>query len=402
MRNLIIAVEGLRILFAQRMRAFFMMTGTVLGIAALIVIMAVGRGTERKVMQRVNNFGPRAMMLIAGGGRDLPPPDMTVATLKFEDARAVRENIEGLETVTPMAWRLRMNLKRQANQVRSVVWGVEPDWHQAYDWYVTEGRGIEARDVAALARVCLIGISVRKELFGDENPLGQRIYVNKVGLTVKGVLAERGISPGGRDFDNRIILPITTAMRRVMNVDYLGAIRIISADPALMPEQARAIRELISRSHHITPPEEDDFRIITPMIIAEIARGISRTLYILLITLAALSLLVGGVVMMNILLISVGARGKEIGLRRALGAKQRDIFLQFITESLCVTFLGMIGGGVLGWCGCLFLALTTMTPVLLSWPPYVVAVVFALLVGTFFGVQPARKAARLDPVEALR
>ncbi|HUU26260.1 MAG TPA: ABC transporter permease [archaeon] len=402
MRTLGIALEGARALSAYKLRTFFMMAGTVVGIAALIAIMAVGKGTEARVMKRVNNWGPQAIMLISGGGKDLPPPDITVTTLTLEDAEAVRNSIDNLELVSPMAWKFYLGLKREANQIRSVVWGVEPNWHQAYDWYVSEGEGISAEDVATLDRVCVIGKTVREELFGEEDPFGKRIYLNNVGLTVKGILEERGTSPGGGDFDNRIILPITTAMRRVLNVDYIGAVRIITKDPSLIPGQVRAIRELMHRRHHITPPEEDDFRIITPMIIADLARGISRTLWILLMVLAVLSLLVGGVVMMNILLMSVSARREEIGLKRALGAKRKDIFIQFLTESLAVTLLGMVLGSFLGWGVSAIIATTTKMPVILSWQPFTIAVIFALLIGTFFGVQPARRAARLHPVEALR
>jgi len=402
MRGLIISLEGVHALRDRKLHTFFMMAGTVVGVAALIVIMAIGRGTERKVMKRVNNFGPRAMMLIAGGGKDLPPPDMTVTTLTLEDAEAVRAGVEGLEIVTPMAWKMYTPVKRETNQIRAVIWGVEPQWHQAYNWHTEIGEGISAEDVAALSRVCVIGKTVSEELFGGQNPVGGRIYLNKVALTVKGVLTEAGTSPGGGDFDNKVILPITTAMRRVLNVDYLGAVRIITSDASLMKQQTEQIRALISRRHHITPPEEDDFRIVSALVIAELARGISRTLYYMLLALAALSLLIGGVVMMNLLLISVNARVAEIGLRRALGASRGDIFIQFLTESLSVTLLGMLLGGLLGWAVCELLLYTAKISLILSWQQFAVALIFALLIGTFFGVQPARRAARLHPVEALR
>ncbi|MFC1537782.1 ABC transporter permease [Gemmatimonadota bacterium] len=402
MRTLGIIADGVRALSARKLSTFFMMAGTIVGIAALVVIMAVGKGTERKVMKRINNFGPRAIMLIAGGGKDMPPPDMAVSTLTIEDAEAVRNVIEDLEIVCPMAWKLYTSIKHGPNQIRSVIWGVEPSWHQAYDWYVSLGEGIKAEDLATLSRVCLIGRTVKEELFGDEDPLGKRIFLNNVGLVVKGVLEERGTSPGGGDFDNKLILPLTTAMRRVLNVDYVGAIRIISAKPSSMSKQAEAVRELIHQRHHITPPEEDDFRIITPMVIAQMARGVSRTLYIMLLVLACLSLIVGGVVMMNILLVSVGARTAEIGLRRSMGATRKDVFMQFLTESLSVSLLGMILGSLLGWVICLVLVNTTRITLILSWQPYMVSIIFALLIGTFFGVQPARRAAGLNPVEALR
>jgi len=404
MRIARIAGEGIQSLGLHRLRTFFMMAGTIVGVAALVVIMAIGKGTERKVMKRVQNFGPRAMMLIAGGGKDLPPPDMTVTTLTLEDAEAIRQQVEGLEIVSPQAWRFDMDLKHENNQIRAVVWGVEPQWHDGWNWPTVEGDGITADDVATMARVCVIGTAVKRDLFQNQDPLGKELYVNTVRLTVKGVLEQKGVGGMGGvgEFDNRIIIPITTAMRRVMNVDYVGAIRIVTQDPALMPRQAQQIRQLIHQRHHITPPQEDDFRVITPTIIAEIARGTSAALSMLLTALAALSLLVGGVVLMNILLISVAERTKEIGLRRALGATRRDIFLQFLTESLAVTLLGMVLGSLLGLGASALLPRLTPIVAVVSWEPLALALVFALLIGTFFGVQPARRAARLHPVDALR
>ncbi|MBC8874960.1 MAG: ABC transporter permease [Planctomycetes bacterium] len=397
------AGEGIHALGVNKLRTFFMMAGTIVGVAALVVIMAIGKGTEKKIKKRVQTFGPKAMMLIAGGGKDLPPPDMTVSTLTLEDAEAVRNQIDGLEIVSPMAWRFQMNVKHEANQYQAIVWGVEPNWHQAWKWHAAEGDEINDVDVAGEGKkVCVIGRTIQKELFGDADPIGQWIYVNKVRLEVKGVLEKRGTSPMGGDFDNKVILPITTAMRRVMNVDYIGAIRIITKEPSRMSQQAKDIRKLIHDRHRINPSEEDDFRIITADIIQKLARGTSGTLSMLLIALAALSLIVGGVVLMNILLISVAERTQEIGLRRAVGATQQDIFAQFLTESLAVTVLGMVLGSLIGLG--VSMALPQLTPIkaIPSWEPFVLALAFALLVGTFFGVQPARRAAKLHPVEALR
>ena len=402
MKIMRIAVEGVSALAVHKLRTFFMMAGTVVGIAALTIIMAVGKGTERKVMKRIKNFGPRAIMLIAGGGKDLPPPDMTVTTLKLDDAEAVRSEIDGIDIVSPMAWSFRMGVHREGKQYQAVVWGVEPSWHDAWNWYTRAGEGIADGDVATMTRTCVIGETIRRELFGDADPIGEHVYINNVRLTVKGILERRGVSPMGGDFDNRVVLPITTAMRRVMNIDHVGAIRVIVKDPTRLHDRTEAIRSLIHKRHHITPPNEDDFRLITPLVIAELARGASRTLSLLLMALAALSLVVGGVVLMNILLISVGERKREIGLRRAVGATKRDILTQFLTESLAVTFVGMLAGCILGVGACLVLDRFTPMPVALSWEPVALGLAFAPLVGTFFGVQPARKAARLNPVEALR
>ncbi|TWU37832.1 Macrolide export ATP-binding/permease protein MacB [Novipirellula aureliae] len=403
MRMLRIAGEGVNSLAANKVRTFLMMAGTIVGIAALTVIMSIGKGTEKKIMKQVDNFGPTAMMVIAGGGRALPPPDTSVTTLTLADAEAIREQVDGVRTVAPQAWQFDVNLKYQANQIQSVVWGVEPNWHSAWAWDVAQGDGITDQDVATMSRVCVIGDSVGRDLFAGTDPVGKSLYINKVSLTVKGVLERRGTAGGGGgDFDNRIVIPITTAMRRVMNVDHIGAIRVVSEDASLMAQQAEQIEQIIRSRHHITPAVEDDFRIVTPTIIAELARGTSRTFSILLIALAALSLLVGGIVLMNIMLISVAERTNEIGLRRALGATRSDVFVQFLTESLSVTFLGMLLGSLLGAAVAIGIAKLTPLPAMVTWQPFALSIAFALLVGTVSGVQPAWRAARLSPVEALR
>ena len=393
--------QGVQALNTNKVRTFFMMAGTIVGIAALTVIMAIGKGTEKKVLKRIESFGPRALMLIAGGGKDLPPPDFNVTTLRLEDAEAVRDKIKDIEVVTPAAFK-RMPIKAGNAQTRAMVFAVEPDWHDAWDWYVTEGDPIEAEDVATMARVCVIGQTLSHDLFGNGSPIGEYIQIQNVRFRVKGILKRRGTSPLGTDFDNRALIPLTTGLRRLFNQEHITYVRIKVKDLDHIKSVKKQIQQLIHERHHITPPQEDDFRIFSAKAVGELARGTSGTLSILLIALAGLSLVVGGVVLMNILLISVAEREKEIGLRRAVGATRKDILLQFLTESLTVTCSGMVLGSGLGAVVTLLLKQATKVPVVLSWEPFALSLAFALLVGLFFGVQPARKAAALNPVEALK
>jgi putative ABC transport system permease protein len=397
-----IAKEGARALSTHKLRTFFMMAGTIVGIAALTVIMAVGKGTEKKVMKRVNAFGTHAIMITAGGGKGFSPPQEGVTTLRMEDAEAVRTQINGLEAVAPFAVKRNVSVKAGANQVQTTTMAVPPEWHDAWDWYTDEGEPITSEDTSSMARVCLLGKISAKDLFGEQNPIGEYVQIENVRFKVKGILQERGVSPTGDEFDRRMVIPLTTGLRRLYNQDHITNIRVKVKDPAEIESIAAEIGQLLHERHHITPPREDDFAIFSAADIAKMARGISGTLTYLLGALAGLSLLVGGIVLMNILLISVGERTKEIGLRRALGATQKDVFVQFLTESLVVTISGMILGSILGWGATMVLSRATELPAVISWEPFALALGFALLVGVFFGVQPARRAARLKPVEALR
>jgi putative ABC transport system permease protein len=402
MRILRIAQEGTRSLAGHKLRTFFMMAGTIVGIAALTVIMAVGKGTERNVMKRVNAFGTRAIMITAGGGKGFQPPQEGITTLRPEDAEAVESQIQGVEVVAPFAVKRGMSVKAGSSQIQTMVMAVGPDWHEAWEWYTSDGAPITAEDNSTMARVCVLGELIAKDLFGNQTPIGEDIQIGNARFKVKGILEHRGTSPQGDEFDRRLIIPFNTGLRRVFNQDHITNIRVKVKDSRQIEPIAGEIRQLLHERHHITPPKEDDFAIFSAADIAKMARGVSGTLTYLLAALAGLSLLVGGIVLMNILLISVGERKKEIGLRRALGATQGDIFRQFLMESLSVTIIGMVAGSLLGWAVSVAMARLMQSPVVISWEPFALALGFALVVGVFFGVQPARRAARLRPVEALR
>jgi len=397
-----ITTEGFRALATHKLRTFFMMAGTIVGIAALTVIVSMGKGTQREVMKRVNAFGTRLIKINAGGGKGYTKPQANVVTLKMEDAEAIRSTITGWDIVTSVAQKHGIPMKAGSRQCEGDVFAVDPDWHEAMEWPAQVGEGIAAEDMATMAHVCVLGTRLAKALFGDENPVGSDILINNVRYRVKGALSDHPASPGGDDENNRAVIPLTTGLRRTFNQNHLTYIRVRMKNVADVPKTAEQIRQLMHERHHISPPETDDFSIVTAKEVAEAARGISGTLTALLVTLATLGLLVGGVVMMNILLISVGERTKEIGLRRAVGATRRAVLLQFLTESLTVTLIGAILGCALGWGVSILLPRYFKVVTVISWEPFALAVLFAVLVGLVFGVQPARRAARLHPVEALR
>jgi putative ABC transport system permease protein len=293
-------------------------------------------------------------------------------------------------------------MKAGGRECQGDVFAVDSDWHEAMPWPAKEGDGISPEDMATLAHVAVLGTRLAKALFGDESPVGSDIQINNIRFRVKGLLERHDVSPGGDDENDRAVIPLTTGLRRVFNQNYLTYIRVRMKDAADVPRAAEEVRQLMHAQHHVTPPEQDDFSVVTSAEVAEAARGISGTLNALLVALAGLALLVGGVVMMNILLVSVSERTREIGLRRAVGACRRAIFLQFLTEALAVTLAGTAIGVVLGWGASVLLPHLTSIKTVISWEPFALAVVFALAVGLVFGVQPARRAARLSPVDALR
>jgi putative ABC transport system permease protein len=270
------------------------------------------------------------------------------------------------------------------------------------EWPAQDGNAIAPEDLATMAHVCVLGTALAKSLFGAESPVGNEIHIGNIRFNVNGVLIHHPVSPGGDDENNRAVIPLTTGLRRVFNQNHLSYIRIRMRNPDDVPAAAAQIGRLLHERHHITPPQSDDFSVVTAGEVADAARGISGTLTALLISLAGLCLLIGGVVMMNILLISVSERKREIGLRRALGATQGAIRQQFLAESLTVTLIGAAVGAAIGWAGSVLLPRWTSLKTVVSWEPFALAVAFALVVGIVFGVHPARRAARLRPVEALR
>jgi len=384
----------------HKVRTFLIVLAIVIGIATLTVIVALTQGANKKILQQINNFGPDAIMIHSGGGKMRGPSTASEANLTRKDIADIQD-IEGVKLVSPFQVSLDMAVKYGNKFTTSWVFGVESSWQEAWKRGVSKGDFISDSDNEQLSKVCVIGQTAAKDLFGDVNPIGENILVENVSFKVAGILEKRGQSPVGTDFDNLILIPFTTASRRLMNQPlYIAMARAVVFNPPQIKTITAKIREILRANHHLAEIEEDDFKITSPEEITRMIKSTSQTLNIFLWLVGVISPFVGGIVLMNIMLMAVSERKREIGLRRAVGAKKKHIIFQFLSESLMLTFTGGIFGVVLGVI-IAFLFSLSGKPISITWQPFAVAFLFSAIIGLFFGIYPARKAAALDPAGAL-
>lgn len=387
----------------NKLRTFLMMIGIVIGITALTLIISAGLGAKKRVMDRVKKFGLQSMMVFAGGGREMGRPvGGPVTTLSLRDAETIKRELGAIDEVAPFNRKINAEIKYMDKTTTATVFGITPSWAYVWDWDVQSGDFISENDMENLSRVCLIGPTVKQELFGDENPIGKQLRIGNVQFEIKGVMQPKGTSPGGGDMDNRVNIPLSTFMRRVANVDYIFGIKILLTSAKEMNQTAENISAILRERHTIAEGMPDDFRIVTPDEVTQFAEKVAGTFNIFLALVAGIALIAGGVVVANIMLISVNERKKEIGLRKAVGARSRDIKLQFLFEATAVTLAGGVIGIILGGIGAHVLKTITGMPVSLSWLGILLGVFSSSLVGIIAGMQPASRAAQLQPVESLR
>lgn len=393
---------ALRGLLANKVRTVLMMAGIVIGITTLTVIVSVSKGANAKVMKGIRNFGTNAVMVVAGGGKMIGPPDERVTTLSFDDAEAIRHEVKGISIIAPTAMKSEQTIVAGGQNTQAMVIGVTPEWEGAWEWSADTGEFISEEDNTSLAKICVLGQTTAKSLFGNSDPVGESVRIGSVTFKVKGVLVRKGTSPAGTDMDSRVIIPLSTAMRRLFNVTYLSQIRLYVGDVRDIERIAGEVTEILREKHHTAPPNTDDFRVVTPTAVAAMARKVAGTIGLFIGLVSLISLVVGGVVLANITLVSVSERKKEIGIRRAVGARKKDILLQFLIETVVLAIIGGAIGAVAGAFISKLLSLLTPLPAIISWEPFVVAFLVSAVVGVISGVQPARKAASLNPIEALR
>jgi len=399
-----IIINALKNLAKFKVRSFLMMIGIVIGILALTMVVSIGLGAKNQVMERVKKFGLESLMIHARAGAatsQQTSSSQQITTLTLDDAAYLKREIRAIDEVAPFN-RKGSTITWFEKSTTAPMFGVTPAWAYVWNWDAAEGEFITEEDMNSLNRVCLLGPTVKRELFGDKDPIGEIIQVGNVQFEVKGVLVSKGISPSGGDMDNRIKVPLTTFLRRVANVDYLAGIKILLKSSSDVNKTAEEIRSILRERHNIVKGLPDDFIVTTPDEVTKTAEKISGTFNVFLALLAGISLITGGIVVANIMFISVNERKKEIGLRKALGANRGDILNQFLLEAAAVTLLGGIIGVLLGVLGAKILNIVMETPVSVSWASILTGVIFSTIIGIIAGIQPARRAAGLQPVDALR
>jgi putative ABC transport system permease protein len=396
---------GISELTGNRVRTFFMMLGVLIGIAAVTIIVSVGAGAKAQVAEKIRRLGGfGTVMVVAGGGmtRGVGGVDSVPATLTVQDAEAIRAEIPKVRDVALVQVKGNVAIKFGGQSTTTSVWGVTPNYPAMRATPVAAGEFFGPDEQASAARVAVLGAEVAAALFATADPLDATIRVDNAPFKVIGVLKVQGASPGGGNLDDRIFIPQATATRRLLNVTHLSQVIVQIEGTDQVAPAANRIRAFLRERHQSAPGTADDFGVRIAEQMLGILTATSRTLTIFLSLVAGLSLLVGGFVVSNIMLISVAERTREIGVRRAVGARRQDIITQFVLEAALVTMAGGVAGVVVGVGGAFLAARVLGWPAALSWPAIIGAVLFAAIIGLVFGVQPARKAAGLHPVQALR
>jgi putative ABC transport system permease protein len=397
--------ESWRAMGANRLRTLLTMLGMVIGVGAVVLMMSIGQGAQYAIQQSISAMGSNLFVLLSGsstsggvrsgGGGNL--------TLTVADAEAIAE-LPGVQAVAPIHPGSAQIVYGPNNWNTSVL-GTTPDYLEVRSWPVVEGASFTDSDVRSATRVALIGKTAAQNLFGDEDPVGKTIRIRQSPFMVLGLLGTKGQGMDGRDQDDTIIIPLTTAQRKVFGSQFPGTVRMTMVQTAtqdVMPQVETAMTQLLRQRHRIREGMDNDFFLRNLTAVADSAAESTRVMSLLLGAIASISLLVGGIGIMNIMLVSVTERTREIGIRLAIGARERDILLQFLLEAIIISVVGCCIGVLVGIGGALLVNTLSDTAVIISWMSVLIAFGVAAATGVFFGFYPAKKAAQLDPIEALR
>ena len=399
-------VLAFRSMGRHRLRTFLMMLGVIIGISSLTVLNSIGEATRQEAMKRFKNMvGTFDTIIIRpGAGRTRGMVSLTnvPATLKFDDVEAILSNVPGVKQVAELQNAFDMDVKVRDRALSTAVFGVSSNWLELRGDEVAEGRIFSADDEKALARVAILGADVQTHLFPGESSIGKTIRIGEVPFQIEGVLKSRGAGPGGGSLDDLILIPVSTASKRLFNRDFLTMLIVQLRDPNRSDAAVQAVTSLLRERHHLPPSALDDFTVSNPRAVMAQVTQMGSTLSKTLEGVAVLAMLIGGVVIMALMLIGVSERRREIGIRRCVGASCLDILLQFLLEALTISSLGGAIGVALALAGTSVVARVQNLPLVLVWSVLATSAGLSLAVGVLFGIYPAWKVAHMDPIAALR
>ncbi|HNW72008.1 MAG TPA: ABC transporter permease [Bacteroidales bacterium] len=401
-KNLLIA--ALRSLAKNKMRTFLTMLGIIIGVGSVIAMLAIGQGSRQSIQEQISSLGTNVLMIFpqasSTGGVRMEAGSSQRMTI--EDLNAIRERCPSVAYITPQV-RTSGQLVNGNSNWRTSVYGVYPDYFNIRDLKLTSGTVFTMNDDRSAAKVCIVGQTVVTNLFGEgADPIGSFIRINKIPFEIVGITEKKGQNAFGQDQDDIVVAPFSTVQKRMMAVTYIQSMLASAVSEPKIPTASQEITDVLKAKHNLGPSEDPDFTIRTQTDIANMATATSKILTILLATIASISLLVGGIGIMNIMLVSVTERTREIGIRMSVGARGRDVLLQFLIEALLISLIGGFIGISLGVIASQLIASILKWPVTISAESILMSSLFSSAIGIFFGWYPARKAARLNPIEALR
>ncbi len=402
LKFLTILKVGLKAIGRNKMRSTLTALGIIIGVACVIAMIGVGQGSQAAIQSQISALGSNFLMIFPGVATQSGARIFTgQSTLTEDDVAAVRAECPSVAYVSPSS-RTGGQVVAGALNWGTTIQGVGVEWPFVRSWNVAKGAFFDESEVRAAAKVCVIGTTVADALFDGQDPIGQTVRIKNFPFRVVGVLESKGGSVMGQDQDDVVVAPYTTVMRLLKRSTKIDMFMVSAVSRSAVGEAQREVEALLRQRHRIAPGQDSDFMIRSQQEIAQTADQTSKTLSLLLASAASISLLVGGIGIMNIMLVSVTERTREIGVRMAIGAKGRDIRAQFLIEALALSIAGGASGIALGVGVSKFIALKAGWPILLSPGAVVLAFGFSAAIGVFFGFYPAQKASRLDPIEALR
>lgn len=395
-----------RSLNRNKLRSFLTMLGIIIGVASVIAMLAIGEGSNQTIKKSISSLGTNSIFIYPGTNTNggVRGGAGSNQTLKLEDADAIAAHCDLVKYVTPIVQK-RSQIIFGPENWNTTVMGVRNDYMLIRSLSVIKGSGLSEADQRSAAKVCLVGVTVVFNLFGDEdyNPIGQIVRINSIPVKIIGVLAKMGQNTFGQDQDDIVLAPFYTVQKRMMiSTDHIGSILASGKSELQVVDAVDQITSLLREKHKIAPSDDIDFTVRTQSELSNIFGSITKVMTILLASIAGISLLVGGIGIMNIMLVSVTERTREIGIRMAIGAKGRDVLFQFVIESILISVVGGIIGILIGILASEMVATFGGWPVVVTPVSIILSFGFSSAIGLFFGWYPARKAAALNPIDALR